>query len=106
MRVACQCQGIVEDGVRAVAHRSTVQVHDRLLLSRATAGLPVQWAAGLRNGGTSSGSELRWVVRTPGNGLGIIQIQLDFGTWTLLDLDLVAYGHSFALGVIGLDYVG
>ena len=41
-----------------------------------------------------------------GNGLGIIQIQLDFGTWTLLDLDLVAYGHSFALGVIGLDYVG
>ena len=49
---------------------------------------------------------LMGLAGTPGNGLGIIQIQLDFGTWTLLDLDLVAYGHSFALGVIGLDYVG
>ena len=43
---------------------------------------------------------------TAGNGLGQIQIELDFDTWILLDLDLIGYGYPFALNLIGLDYVG
>jgi len=42
---------------------------------------------------------------TPGNGLDQIQIQLDFGIWILLDLNLVGYGHPFALDLIGLDFI-
>ena len=30
---------------------------------------------------------------TPDNGLGQIQIQLDFGSWIQLDLDVDGYGH-------------
>ena len=33
------------------------------------------------------------VVITPDNGLGQIQIQLDFGSWIQLDLDVDGYGH-------------
>ena len=43
------------------------------------------------------------LVSTPRNGLGLIQIQLDFSTRILLDLNLVGYGHPVALDVIGLD---
>jgi len=42
---------------------------------------------------------------TPGNGLDQIQIQLDFGIWILLDLNLVGYGHPFALDLIELDSI-
>ena len=47
----------------------------------------------------------RILVFTPGNGLDQIQIQLDFGIWILLDLNLVGYGHPFALDLIGLDFI-
>ena len=43
---------------------------------------------------------------SPGNGLGLIQIQLDFFTWILMDLDLIGYGYPIALDSIGLDFVG
>jgi len=47
-----------------------------------------------------------WNTITPGNGLDKIQIQLDFDTWILLDLDLVGYGHPVTLDPIELDSVG
>ena len=43
---------------------------------------------------------------TPDNGLGQIQIQLDFGFWLLLDLDIVGHGYPLTLDLIGLDFVG
>ena len=45
-------------------------------------------------------------VASPGNGLGLIQIQLDFFIWILMDLDLIGYGYPVALDSIGLDFVG
>ena len=46
------------------------------------------------------------MVVTPGNGLDVIQIQLDFGTYLLLDLDQVGYGYPFTFDQIGLDSTG
>ena len=46
------------------------------------------------------------ILGSPVNGLGLIQIQLDFFTWILMDLDLIGYGHPIALDSIGLDFVG
>ena len=46
------------------------------------------------------------LMYSPGNGLGLIQIQLDFFTWILMDLDLIGYGYPIALDSIGLDFVG
>jgi len=46
------------------------------------------------------------LIASPGNGLGLIQIQLDFFTWILMDLDLIGYGYPIALDSIGLDFVG
>ena len=46
------------------------------------------------------------VPTSPGNGLGLIQIQLDFFTWIQMDLDLIGYGYPIALDSIGLDFVG
>ena len=40
---------------------------------------------------------------TRGNGLDQIQIQLDFETWILIDLDLIGYGYPFNLDLIELD---
>ena len=40
------------------------------------------------------------------NGLDVIQIQLDFGTYLLLDLDQVGYGYPFTFDQIGLDSTG
>jgi len=48
----------------------------------------------------------KMVLVSPGNGLGLIQIQLDFFTWILMDLDLIGYGYPIALDSIGLDFVG
>ena len=45
-------------------------------------------------------------LSTPENGLGQIQIQLDFGFWLLLDLDLVGHGYPLTLDLKGLDFVG
>ena len=52
------------------------------------------------------GSPVTTIGPTAGIGLGQIQIELDFDTWILLDLDIIGYGYSFALNLIGLDYVG
>ena len=46
------------------------------------------------------------VMPTPGNGLDVIHIQLDFGTYLLLGLDQVGYGYPFTFDQIGLDSTG
>ena len=71
---------------------------------------PESGEKGVRQGAAAASTHL--AVRpagmrttTTGNGSDQIQIQLDFGIWILLDLNLVGYGHPFALDLIGLDFI-
>ena len=51
---------------------------------------------------------INYKLKFSANGLDKIQIQiqLDFDTWILLDLDLVGYEHPVTLDLIELDSVG